>query len=155
MRIWPIACQPHRATPPGRSGDNDGMSDDYGVSAKVDRDFEVTIADVKAALGDQGFGVITEIDMQATLRSKIGVEIEPQVILGACNPGFANRALQAEPSIGLLLPCNVVVRRDGDMTVIEMINPSMMTTLTANPEVAQVASEVSDRLDAAMAAIVG
>ena len=131
------------------------MSDDYGVSAKVDRDFEVTIADVKAALGDQGFGVITEIDMQATLRSKIGVEIEPQVILGACNPGFANRALQAEPSIGLLLPCNVVVRRDGDMTVIEMINPSMMTTLTANPEVAQVASEVSDRLDAAMAAIVG
>jgi uncharacterized protein (DUF302 family) len=131
------------------------MSEDYGMSARVNRDFDVTVADVKAALADQGFGIITEIDMQATLRTKIGVEIEPQVILGACNPGFAHQALQAEPSIGLLLPCNVVIRRDGEDTVVEMINPAMMTTLTANPGVTEIAGEVSGRLDAAMAAVVG
>lgn len=131
------------------------MSDDYGMSARIDRDFDVTVADVKAALADQGFGIITEIDMQATLRNKIGVDIEPQVILGACNPAFAHRALEAEPSIGLLLPCNVVIRRDGSATIVEMINPATMTTLTDNPGVAAVAGEVSGRLDAAMAAIVG
>lgn len=131
------------------------MSESYGMSASVDRDFDVTVADVKAALADQGFGVITEIDMQATLRTKIGVETEPQVIIGACNPTFAYHALQAEPSIGLLLPCNVVVRRDGDRTLVEMINPATMTTLTANPAIAEVAGEVSDRLSAALSAVTG
>ena len=89
---------------------NGGMTS-YALSATIDRDFDTTVADVKAALGDQGFGIITEIDMAATLQTKLGVEIDRQVILGACNPGFAHRALQAEPSIGLLLPCNVVVGR--------------------------------------------
>ena len=105
----------------------------YGLSATLDRDFDTTVADVKAALGDQGFGIITEVDMTATLLSKLGVEIDRQVILGACNPGFAHRALQAEPSIGLLLPCNVVVRSTDAGTVVEMIDPSTMTDLTGSP----------------------
>jgi uncharacterized protein (DUF302 family) len=127
----------------------------YALSATIDRDFDATVADVTAALGDQGFGVITEIDMSATLLAKLGVEIDRQVILGACNPGFAHRALQAEPSIGLLLPCNVVVRATPDGTVVEMIDPAMMTTLTGNPAIGDVADEVRTSLTAALAAVVG
>jgi uncharacterized protein (DUF302 family) len=125
----------------------------YALTATVDRDFDATVADVKAALGDQGFGVITEIDMSATLLAKLGVEVDRQVILGACNPGFAHRALQAEPSIELLLPCNVVVRSTPDGTVVEMIDPSTMTALTGSPEVGDLAAEVKERLSAALAAV--
>jgi len=127
----------------------------YALTATVDRDFDTTVADVKAALGDQGFGVLTEIDMAATLLTKLGVEIDRQVILGACNPGFAHRALQAEPSIGLLLPCNVVVRSTPDGTVVEMIDPAMMTDLTGSPAVGELAGEVKDSLSAALVAVVG
>jgi uncharacterized protein (DUF302 family) len=125
----------------------------YALSATIDRDFDTTVADVKAALGDQGFGVITEIDMSATLLAKLGVEIDRQVILGACNPGFAHRALQAEPSIGLLLPCNVVVRATPDGTVVEMIDPAMMTDLTGSPAIRELADEVRTSLTAALAAV--
>ena len=125
----------------------------YALSATIDRDFDTTVADVKAALGDQGFGVITEIDMQATLQTKLGVEIDRQVILGACNPGFAHRALQAEPSIGLLLPCNVVVRATPEGTVVEMIDPAMMTDLTGSPAIGDLAGDVKLRLSAALAAV--
>lgn len=125
----------------------------YALSATIDRDFDLTVADVKAALGDQGFGVITEIDMAATLQTKLGVEIDRQVILGACNPGFAHRALQAEPSIGLLLPCNVVVRATPDGTVVEMIDPEMMTALTGSPAIGDLADEVKESLSAALAAV--
>lgn len=127
----------------------------YALSATIDRDFDATVADVRAALGDQGFGVITEIDMSATLLSKLGVEIDRQVILGACNPGFAHRALEAEPSIGLLLPCNVVVRATPAGTVVEMIDPDMMTTLSGNPAIGDVADEVRTSLTAALAAVAG
>jgi uncharacterized protein (DUF302 family) len=125
----------------------------YALSATIDRDFDTTVADVKAALGDQGFGVITEIDMQATLQTKLGVEIDRQVILGACNPGFAHRALQAEPSIGLLLPCNVVVRATPEGTVVEMIDPAMMMDLTGSPAIGDLAGDVKLRLSAALAAV--
>jgi len=131
---------------------NDRMTS-YALSATIDRDFDLTVADVKAALGDQGFGVITEIDMAATLQTKLGVEIDRQVILGACNPGFAHRALQAEPSIGLLLPCNVVVRATPDGTVVEMIDPAMMTDLTGSPAIGDLADEVKESLSAALAAV--
>ena len=125
----------------------------YALSATIDRDFDETVAAVKAALGDQGFGVLTEIDMAVTLHSKLGVEIDRQVILGACNPGFAHRALQAEPSIGLLLPCNVVVRATPAGTVVEMIDPAMMTDLTGSPAIADLAGEVRESLKAALAAV--
>ncbi|HUW87001.1 MAG TPA: DUF302 domain-containing protein [Candidatus Paceibacterota bacterium] len=125
----------------------------YGMSRTIDRPFEEVNADVRAALAAHGFGIVSEIDMQATLHNKIGVEIEPQLILGACNPKFAHRALQAEPSIGLLLPCNVVIRRTDAGTVVEMINPQMMAEITEGPEMKQIADEVTELLSAALASL--
>ena len=125
----------------------------YGISTTIDRDFATAVADVKAALADQGFGIITEIDMQATLKAKLDVDVAPQVILGACNPAFANRALAAEPSIGLLLPCNVVVRSSDAGTVVEMIDTRTMVELAENPAMAEIAGEVGQRLQAALDAV--
>ncbi|HYN56917.1 MAG TPA: DUF302 domain-containing protein [Motilibacterales bacterium] len=122
----------------------------YGLSVTIDRDFDAVLADLTPALAEQGFGIVSEIDMQQTLRTKIGVEIEPHMILGACNPGFAHRSLEIEPSIGLLLPCNIVVRRAGGATVVEAIDPQVLVDLTGNPEMAQLASEVSERLQAVL-----
>ncbi|MDP1711033.1 MAG: DUF302 domain-containing protein [Candidatus Nanopelagicaceae bacterium] len=126
---------------------------DYGMSRIIDRPFEEVDQEVRAALADQGFGVVTEVDMQATLHNKIGVEIDPQIILGVCNPKFAHRALLAEPSIGLLLPCNVVIRTTDAGTVVEMINPQMMAQITEGPEMAQIADEVTEKLSAALASL--
>ncbi len=122
----------------------------YALTVALESPFDTAIEQVRAALTEQGFGVITEIDMKATLHKKIGAEIDNQVILGACNPEFAHKAIQAEPSIGVLLPCNVVVRSTGETTTVEMINPQMMVDLTANPVMAGLAHEVSDRLEAAI-----
>jgi uncharacterized protein (DUF302 family) len=125
----------------------------YGHTASLDRPFPEVLAAVRDALAGQGFGIVSEVDIAATLRNKIGVEIEPQIILGACNPSFADRALAAEPAIGLLLPCNVVVRASGDATVVEMIDPGILVELTANPELEPIAAEVGQRLAAAMNAL--
>lgn len=125
----------------------------YGLSVTLDREFDAVLADVRPALAEQGFGIVSEIDMRQTLLTKIGVEIEPHMILGACNPGFAHRSLAIEPSIGLLLPCNVVVRRSGASTVVEAIDPQVLVELTDNPEMAQLAGEVSERLQAALDAL--
>lgn len=107
---------------------------------------------VRAALAEHGFGVLTEIDMAATLKSKIGVDMEDYVILGACNPPAAHRAVTAEKQIGLLLPCNVVVRRDpaaADTVLVEAMNPRLMTTVVPdNPGLAEVADEVAGLLQA-------
>jgi len=95
--------------------------------------------------------VLTEIDMQATLKAKLGVDIAPQVILGACRPPLAHAALQVEPSIGLLLPCNVVVRAiDGDRTRVETIDPDIMVSVAGNPDLQPVATEARTRLTAAL-----
>ncbi len=122
----------------------------YGMSTTVDRPFDSVVTEVRSALAQQGFGVITEIDMQATLRNKLGEEIGSHVILGACSPSHAFRALQAEPGIGLLLPCNVVVRADESGTVVEVINPEMLVDLTANAEMTTVADEVTASLKAVL-----
>jgi uncharacterized protein (DUF302 family) len=123
---------------------------DYGLSATVERPFDVVVDEVKAALAEQGFGVLTEIDIKATLKKKLDVDVDQQVILGACNPTFAHQALQLEPSIGLLLPCNVVVRSDGSSTTVEMINPQTMVDVTQNPQMAEVASSVTALLASAL-----
>lgn len=123
----------------------------YAMSTTLDRPYEQALADVRVALAEQGFGVITEIDMQAALKTKIGADIDPQIILGACSPSHAYRALQAEPSVGVLLPCNVVVRADGaDRTVVEMINPQMMVEISNGDGMQQVADEVTEKLSAAL-----
>ena len=126
---------------------------EYGISRTIDRPFDEVNADVRTALTEHGFGIVSEIDMQATLRNKIGVEIDSQIILGACNPQYAHRSLQIEPSIGLLLPCNVVIRKTEAGTVVEMINPEMLVQITDNPEMKQIANEVTENLAAALASL--
>ena len=127
----------------------------YGMSLTLNRPFDDVVTDVRDALAQQGFGVVTEVDMQETLRTKIGVDIEKQLILGVCNPTFANRALKAEPSIGLLLPCNVVIRVTDEGTLVEMIDPQFMAQVTESPEMHQVANEVTEKLNGAMESLRG
>lgn len=125
----------------------------YGMSRTIDRPFAEVNAEVRAALAEQSFGIVSEIDMQATFHNKINVDIGPMIILGACNPKYAYRALQAEPSIGLLLPCNVVLRKTDVGVVVEMINPQMMAEITGGPEMKQIADEVTEMLSKALASL--
>lgn len=124
----------------------------YGIvrtlpSVSVDE----ALARVRAALAAEGFGVLTEIDLQATLRAKLGVEERPYTILGACAPPIALRALSEEPGIGLLLPCNVVVSADdGGGSVVAAIDPVAMFAMIGRPEVEPLACEVRDRLRRAL-----
>ena len=123
---------------------------DYTISTTLARPYADAVHLVRTALGEQGFGILTEIDLKATLKNKIDVDIDDQIILGACNPRFAYRGLQAEPSLGLLLPCNVVIRHQAGVTVVETIDPETMVTLTENPEMEPVALEVREALKAAL-----
>lgn len=125
----------------------------YGTSVTVERPHAHVVEEVRAALKEQGFGVLTEIDVQATLREKLGEETGPYLILGACNPPLAHRALTADPSIGLLLPCNVVVREHEGHTVVEALDPNVMIEVTGEPELSAVAAEASVRLAAALSAV--
>jgi uncharacterized protein (DUF302 family) len=129
---------------------------DYRMTATVDRPFEPTVAAVREALAGQGFGVLTEIDLAATLKAKLGVDIAPQIILGACNPPLAHRALVAEESIGLLLPCNVVVRSTADgRTSVEILDPRVLVSVTGNDALSAVADDAAARLAAALSAVRG
>jgi uncharacterized protein (DUF302 family) len=122
----------------------------YGITVTTAMPFDEAVAAVREALGAQGFGILTEIDMAATLKKKIDADIPPQVILGACNPPLAHRALQAEESVGLLLPCNVVVRESGGATVVEALDPQIMVGVTGNDDLAAVADDAASRLRAAL-----
>ncbi len=125
----------------------------YGTSVPLDMPFADALGRVRAALAEQGFGVLTEIDVTATLRARLGEQIEDYIILGACNPPAAHQALSIDRSIGLLLPCNVVVRATAAGTVVEALDPQVMVSLTGRPELKPVADEVARRLAAALAAL--
>ena len=120
----------------------------YTLTAATARSFAEAVARVRAALEEQGFGVLCEIDVQATLREKLGVEQEPYTILGACNPPLAHRALSAEPELGTLLPCNVVIyQRDGE-THISCIDAERMLSIVGNDELAPIAAQIRRKLSA-------
>lgn len=128
----------------------------YALSTTVEREFAEVVEATRVALAAEGFGVLTEIDMKATLKAKIDADIDDQVILGACRPPLAFAALQAEPSIGLLLPCNVVVRSVGEGRVaVEAMDPEVMVELTGNSALAEVASDARARLSAALDTLAG
>lgn len=126
---------------------------DIAISTSLRTSFEDAVARTRAALAEQGFGVLTEIDMKATLKAKLGHDMEDYLILGACNPPLAHRAVEANRQIGLLLPCNVIVRADPghDGTVlVEAMHPGVLVEVTGEPELRPVADEVTDRLQAAI-----
>jgi uncharacterized protein (DUF302 family) len=124
----------------------------YALKREVDLSYEVADRRIREELAAQGFGVLTEIDVRETLRKKLDVDFPPYVILGACNPSLAHRALEAEPDIGLLLPCNVVVRRDegAGTTIVEAMDPATLIELTGNKALAEVAGEARARLQTAL-----
>ncbi|WP_328958642.1 DUF302 domain-containing protein [Kitasatospora purpeofusca] len=128
---------------------------DHGIAVTLDLPFTEAVEQVRTALAEQGFGILTEIDVRATLRAKLDEEIEDYLILGACNPPLAHRALEADRHIGLLLPCNVVVRAVDGGTLVEAMDPQLLVQVTGKPELAPVADEAATRLRAALAALTG
>jgi len=119
----------------------------YSFSIKVNADLSAVEDKVVAALAEEGFGVLTEIDVQATLKKKLGLEKRPYKILGACNPQLANQAIDAEPEIGVLLPCNVVLRQDeSGQNIVTFMDPAAVLTLVDKEGVAELANEVRARL---------
>jgi len=118
----------------------------YTFGTRFDASFDDVREATEAALRGEGFGVLTEIDVAATMRAKLGAELDPYVILGACNPPLAHRAITADPSVGALLPCNVVIRADGDSIVLEAMDPQAALGLVDEPVVHEVAAEARVRL---------
>ena len=126
---------------------------EYSLAIEVDRDFDDVVAATREALAAEGFGVLMEIDGRATMKAKLGVDREDYLILGACNPHLAHQALEAEPELGVLLPCNVVVYRTGDRTRVSAVAAEQMLGMVGNDDLAPVATEVAARLDRVLAAV--
>jgi uncharacterized protein (DUF302 family) len=125
----------------------------YALSTTVHTTFEDAVERTRKALSDQGFGVLTEIDMKATLQAKLGEDMEDYVILGACNPPLAHRAMNADRQIGLLLPCNVVVRADvcaQGTVIIDAMDPQVMVQVSEEPRLREVANDAAAKLQAAI-----
>lgn len=127
----------------------------YGIGATLDLPYDVAVERTREALAKEGFGVLTEIDVKATLKKKLDVDVLPYVILGACNPSLAHRALAAERDIGLLLPCNVIVyaAEEPGRSVVAAMDPLEALALTGNDSVRPIAEEARQRLERAIATL--
>jgi len=123
----------------------------YGMVVTTNRSLEEAEAAIRESLASEGFGILTEIDVAATLKQKLDVDRPPYKILGACNPALANRGLEAEEDLGLLLPCNVVVYTKGEETVVAALEPQLMAEVTDNPALQDVAAEARRLLQKALA----
>jgi uncharacterized protein (DUF302 family) len=131
----------------------EGVMMNIAIATRLHTSFEDAVARTREALAEQGFGVLTEIDVQATLKAKLGRDMEDYLILGACNPPLAQRAVEANRQIGLLLPCNVVVRSDAEhagTVLVEAMHPGLLVEVTGEPDLRPVAEEVAARLNAAI-----
>jgi uncharacterized protein (DUF302 family) len=125
----------------------------YGYKMELELDFEKAIEKARAELQKEGFGVLTEINVKSTLKEKLDVDYENYIILGACNPPFAHKALQAEKEIGLLLPCNVIIYSKNGKTIISAINPTEVMSIINNPKLKAIAEEVEKKLKKTIDAI--
>ncbi|MEK7410363.1 MAG: DUF302 domain-containing protein [Actinomycetota bacterium] len=126
---------------------------DFTRRIELDSTYDEAIPRVKDALKEQGFGVLTEIDVRKTLKEKLDIDVEAQIILGACNPKLAHRALGVDPRIAALLPCNVVVRVENGHTVVEALDPKLMAEVTGNPALTPIAEEAGGLIQAALDAL--
>jgi uncharacterized protein (DUF302 family) len=124
-----------------------------GPHVTLDLPFEEAVAATRQALSTEGFGVLTEIDMQATMKTKLGEEYPPTLILGACNPGFAHKAMGIAPQVATLLPCNVVLRQTDSGVTVETVDPGMLVEVTDAADLAPLASELGEKLDRVFAAL--
>ena len=122
----------------------------YAITRELDASFDDTVARITASLAEQGFGVLTTIDVRDTLKKKLDLDVDPYVILGACNPQLASRGLKIEPDLGVLLPCNVVVRTVGQSTHIAAMEPFAALQLADNPELEPLATEARERIQKAV-----
>ena len=125
----------------------------YGRTIELGLPYEQAVPRVKEAFAAQGFGTLTEIDVRSTLKEKLGQEMEPYLILGTCNPELAHRALEIDPAIGLLLPCNVVVRSDRGRTLVQALNPQVMVAVPERTELQPIADEAAGRIQAALTSL--
>jgi uncharacterized protein (DUF302 family) len=121
----------------------------------TDLPYDEAVTATKAALQEQGFGILTQIDLRQTLKDKLDVDTDPQVIIGACNPQLAHRALGVDPRVATLLPCNVVVRTEDGRTVVEALDPSMMADVSGVPELGEVAEDAARRIQLALDRVAG
>jgi len=130
------------------------IQETYGLTVTLERGVDDAEAAVREALQAEGFGILTEIDVAATFAAKLGIERPPYKILGACNPVLANQALESDPRIGLLLPCNVVVAESDEGTVVSILDPDVLVTVAGDvPEVQALATEVRRRMERVLAAL--
>lgn len=125
----------------------------YALTRRVDDSFAAAVERVTAALKEEGFGVLTTIDVQATMKAKLDLDVPPYLILGACNPHLASTGLGIEPDLGVLLPCNVVVRADGDGVVVAAMEPLAAMRLAGNPALEPLAAEARERIERAVLAL--